>query len=104
MVRSSRHATHRHRQMHKVAIHNFPPHAVDVGGKICSGLVVLLRRARQRQQSQKSVEVKGGTAVGTREEVKARHGGEEVSHFPFLQSLSVVVTNGSEPGCRNNLG
>lgn len=53
-------------------------------GKICSGLVVL--SGEPGNDSNRKVWRWKEGQQWTREEVKAKHGGEEVSHFPFLQS------------------
>lgn len=90
MVRSSRHATHRHRQMHKVAIHNFPPHPVDVGENLLRSSRTF-RRARQRQQSQKVWRWKEGQQW--EQERKSRRGMEGKK---LVISLSCKVVRGGD--------
>lgn len=87
MVRThAHHATpHTHTEMHKAAIHNFPPLLVDAGksDQILYHLqsstekpaIANVFRGERKEESES-----GG-------EVEAGHEGEEVSHFPSCEAV-----------------
>lgn len=87
MVRThAHHATpHTHTEMHKAAIHNFPPLLVDAGksDRILYHLqsstekpaIANVFRGERKEESES-----GG-------EVEAGHEGEEVSHFPSCEAV-----------------